>query len=112
MESVVKVYIYDGDEKFFGEGPLNLLKGIEKYSSLRAAANEMGMAYTKAFKLIKTAEEHLGFALTQKHIGGTHGGGSTLTDQAREFIEKYEEYRNKCKVACADIFNEVFCEHP
>jgi molybdate transport system regulatory protein len=111
MESVIKVYIYDGDEKFFGEGPLKLLKGIDKLHSLRAAANEMGMAYTKAFRLIKTAEEHLGFALTQKHIGGTHGGGSTLTDQAREFIEKYEMYRDKCKLACTDIFNQVFCKH-
>jgi molybdate transport system regulatory protein len=111
MKSVVKVYLYDQDEKFFGEGPLELLKGIEKYSSLRAAANEMGMAYTKAFRLIKCAEEHLGIELTQKQVGGNHGGGSKLTDKAKEFIEQYEQYRDRCKMACADIFDEVFCKH-
>jgi molybdate transport system regulatory protein len=111
MTGVIKVYIYDGDDKFFGEGPLKLLKGVEKTNSLRAAANELGMAYSKAFKLIKTAEEHLGFALTQKHIGGTHGGGSTLTPKAQEFILKYEQYKESCKLACTDIFNKVFCEH-
>jgi molybdate transport system regulatory protein len=111
MRSVVKVYLYDDSEKFFGEGPYELLIGIEKHNSLRAAANELGMAYTKAFRLIKTAEEHLGYELTQKQVGGSHGGGSILTDEAREFIKKYEEYRDRCKVACSDIFNEVFCKH-
>lgn len=31
----------------------------------------MNMAYTKAFHLIRHAEEELGFPLTEKTIGGT-----------------------------------------
>ena len=46
----------DEGERFFGEGPYQLLRCIERCGSLRSAAQEMNMAYTKAFHLIRHAE--------------------------------------------------------
>ncbi len=46
--------------------------------------------------MVKRAEKELGFALTRKTIGGRGGGGSTLTDEARNFMERYEAYRDAC----------------
>ena len=40
------------------------------------------MAYTKAFHLIRHAEEELGFPLTEKTIGGTGGGMAGVVDAA------------------------------
>ena len=57
MKAVTKItFLDDNNEKFFGEGPARLLHGVEECGSLRAAAMSMDMAYTKALKLIKNAE--------------------------------------------------------
>ena len=67
MQAVTRVIFLDEDgEKFFGEGPCRLLHAVEQTGSLRAAAQSMGMAYTKALKLVQRAEKALGFALTER----------------------------------------------
>ncbi len=111
MKPVMRIYLYDEDnERFFGEGPCRLLHGIEEYGSLRSAAIHMNMAYTKAFSLIKHAETALGFPLTEKQIGGKNGGGSRLTPQAKEFLEKYERYKEACYEANRRIYSEIFSD--
>lgn len=65
MRAAIKITFFDdNDEKFFGEGPYRLLLAIEKTGSLRSASKSMGLAYSKAFHMIKNAEEALGFSLT------------------------------------------------
>lgn len=111
MKPVIRVFLYDKNgERFFGEGPCRLLRGIEEYGSLRSAAIHMNMAYTKAFSIIKHAEEVLDFPLTEKQIGGRHGGGSRLTPQAKEFLKKYEAYRDACCEANTRIYTEIFSD--
>lgn len=102
----------DHGEKFFGEGPCRLLRGIERTGSLRTAALEMEMAYTKALRLLQNAEKALGFPLTERTIGGRGGGGSRLTAQAKEFIQKYETYRDLCCESNAAIYRQIFSDKP
>lgn len=97
MKPKIHVMLCDDiGERFFGEGPCRLLHRIEETGSLRAAAQAMGLSYSKALRMVKRAEKELGFALTRKTIGGRGGGGSTLTDEARNFMERYEAYRDAC----------------
>ena len=92
---VVSVRIF-GEEKCFGPGVAQLLRRVEEKRSLRAAAISMGMAYSKAWTIIKTAEKDLGFSLLVSTTGGKNGGGATLSQQALELLAVYEKY-------CADI---------
>lgn len=109
MKSMMRVYITDDqNQKVFGEGPFRLLRGIEETGSLRAAAISMEMAYTKALKILRRAEAEFGFPLTRRAIGGRDGGGSCLTPQGKELLEKYEIYRDRCRQSCEDIYAEVF----
>lgn len=111
MYPTTRVFLRDDNgDKFFGEGPCRLLEGVERTGSLRAAAQEMQMAYTKALHLLRHAEETLGFPLTERTIGGKGGGGSRLTAGAREFVEKYKTYRDACYQANMEIYREVFGE--
>ena len=109
MKAVTKItFLDDNNEKFFGEGPARLLRGIEKTGSLRAAAMSMDMAYTKALKLIRNGENALGFALIRRSTGGKDGGGSCLTPEGKEWLEKYEAYRDTCAQANSKIYLEFF----
>ena len=111
MRSTTRIVLRDDNgEKFFGEGPCRLLNGIERTGSLRAAAKEMEMAYTKALRLVNRAEEVLGFTLTERTVGGKGGGGSRLTPRAKEFIETYEAYRDACYEANARLYRRFFPE--
>lgn len=111
MKPDIRVYLYDDDgTKFFGEGPCRLLHAIDETGSLRQAAFQMEMGYTKAIGMIHRAERVLGFPLTEKVIGGKGGGGSVLTKEAREFLEKYESYRETCIRQSNQAYQEIFAK--
>lgn len=111
MEAVTKIVFLDENrEKFFGEGPYRLLRGVEQTGSLRSAAAAMGMAYSKAIRILKHAEEVLCFPLTSRSAGGVSGGGSRLTPEGKEWIEKYEAYRDACVLANRRLYLEFFSE--
>ena len=109
MEAVTKiVFLDDAGNKFFGEGPFRLLQAVEETGSLRGAAGSMGMAYTKALKILRNAEEALGFPLTFRVTGGKDGGGSRLTPEGKEWIKRYEQYRHACIQANSRLYWEFF----
>jgi molybdate transport system regulatory protein len=109
MKAITKItFVDDQGNKFFGEGPARLLRGIEEKGSLRAAALSMEMAYTKALTIIKNAEQTLGFSLLIRSTGGKSGGGSKLTDEGKEWLERYEAYRNACLQANGKLYLEFF----
>ena len=111
MEAVTKIVFLDENrEKFFGEGPYRLLRGVEQTGSLRSAAAAMGMAYSKALRILNHAEAALGFPLTRRSAGGVSGGGSRLTPEGKEWIEKYEAYRDACVLANRRLYLEFFSE--
>ncbi|MCQ2418067.1 MAG: LysR family transcriptional regulator [Oscillospiraceae bacterium] len=109
MRTYLKIILLDDDgNKFFGEGPYRLLRLVEETGSLRSAAMSMNMAYTKALKMLKRAEEVLGYPLTHRITGGASGGGSHLTKQGKEWLETYESYRNACISAEQKLFDDFF----
>ena len=102
MKPALRVMLCDdAGERFFGEGPCRLLHLIEETGSLRSAAAQMGLSYSKALRLVQHAEKELGFALTCKTIGGRGGGGSTLT-------ERYEAYRDACVQTSRELYSAFF----
>lgn len=111
MKAVTRIIFLDEQgDKFFGEGPFRLLCAVEETGSLRAAAMSMNMAYTKALKVLKNAEAALGFPLTARATGGKAGGGSQLTPEGKEWITRYEAYRNACIQANRQLYLEFFPE--
>ncbi len=105
------IFLDEKNEKFFGEGPARLMHEIEQTGSLRAASISMGMAYTKALKLIKNAESALGFTLITRVTGGKDGGGSRLTEEGKDWLNRYEAYRKACIEANEKLYLDFFPEH-
>ena len=109
MKPALRVMLCDdAGERFFGEGPCRLLHQIEETGSLRSAAAQMGLSYSKALRLVQHAEKALGFALTCKTTDGRGGGGSTLTAEARQFLERYEAYRDACVQTSRELYSAFF----
>ncbi len=109
MKPMTRVYVLDDEgQRIFGEGPYRLLLAVEELGSLRAAAQSMGMAYTKALKILKRAEGALGCPLTCRQVGGKNGGGSRLTPQGKEVLKKYADFRDQCVQANQRIYEQIF----
>ncbi|NLG66360.1 MAG: LysR family transcriptional regulator, partial [Actinobacteria bacterium] len=88
LRPVFKVWL-DRDGKAFGEGPQRLLEGVDRTGSLRQAAMELNMSYNKAWRLLRALEDKLGFALLERSAGGLGGGGSQLTEGARDLMRRF-----------------------
>lgn len=96
------------DDKCFGPGIAALLHRVEEYHSLRSAAASMGMAYSKAWTILKRCEGHLGFKLLHSTVGGKNGGGATLTKDAEAMLRAYDEYCEQLKDFADNLIIEKF----
>ena len=85
LKLTVRLYS-DDDRRCFGPGIATLLERVQEHRSLRAAAASMEMAYSKAWRIIRTAEDVFGCKLLVSTIGGAHGGGAVLTPQAERLL--------------------------
>jgi molybdate transport system regulatory protein len=82
-------------EGIIGEGKIRLLLEVREQGSLRAAAENLGMSYRKAWGDIKKAEKLLGFPLTEKHRGGRSGGSSELTLSALHLLDAWQALKKE-----------------
>ena len=98
------------DRKCFGPGVAELLRRVRELKSLRAAAASMGMAYSKAWTIVKTSEETLGFKLLVSTKGGRHGGGASLSQKAENLLAAYERYCTGLRRYAQETFSEFFEE--
>ena len=86
----------------FGKGIHLLLCGIRDNGSLNKAAKNMGMAYSRAWSILKQAEKELGFSLVERN----GAKGSSLTDKGLQFLSLYEEMEAAAERAVADVFSK------
>lgn len=107
MKVGFKIWI-DYHGKAFGDGPYELLKRVERTHSLHQAAFQMKMSYSKAWRLLRMVEKKLGIPLLYRKVGGTSGGGSQLTPEARKLIARYEPFRREAESAIEKIFHRHF----
>ncbi|MDL2236973.1 LysR family transcriptional regulator [Christensenellaceae bacterium OttesenSCG-928-K19] len=97
-----------GDKKFFGPGVADLLKLADEKGSLHMAAQQMHMAYSKAWRIVKEAEDALGFSLLHMQTGGKNGGGASLTAEGREFLMRFTAMNDALQEHARTLFEEYF----
>jgi len=105
-----KLWIEKDGEKVFGDGPLDILHRVERVGSLRQAAEEINMSYSQDWNLIKDLEKRLGFDLLWRKIGGEKGGGSEITEEARELMIKFKLFREEADQSLNSLYKKIFKE--
>lgn len=93
----VKLYIQKGSEKFMGIGVLWVLQKTHELGSLRAAANDLGISYSKVYRMIVNLENNLGAKVIERRKGGADRSGATLTEFGIRFAEMYDSFQRRCK---------------
>jgi|WetSurMetagenome_2_1015567.scaffolds.fasta_scaffold876630_1 molybdate transport system regulatory protein len=94
----------DHDGHGFGRGIEMLLLGVDRHGSLNRAAKELSMAYSKAWNILRLAEQEFDLQLINRD--GAHG--STLTTEGRVFLEHYQELETAATSAAEQVFDKYF----
>ncbi|MHC2994616.1 MAG: LysR family transcriptional regulator [Candidatus Atribacteria bacterium] len=110
MKLRYKIWLETEGCKVFGNGPLDILHRVERTGSLRQAAAEINMSYSQAWNLMRDLEKRLGFKLLKRKVGGESGGGSQLTEPARDLMMKFEMFRKRASESLILLYKEIFKE--
>lgn len=103
------IRLYSGDdERCFGPGIAVLLHRVEEHRSLRAAAASMEMAYSKAWRIVRTAEAVFDCKLLSSVTGGKNGGGAVLTKEAEALLAAYDGYCAEVEKFAAEKYRSYF----
>ena len=94
-------------EGIISEEVYTILVGIHDKGSLKAATEDAGISYRKAWGDLKQAESLLGYDLTEKTRGGKKGGQSVLTPAALKLLEAYAALQKKLDDAVEEAYLEL-----
>ena len=106
LEPIVRLSIRNPESQsgsVFGRGIADLCLGVRESGSLNAAAKSMGMAYSKAWRIIKETEAALGFQLLNRN--GAHG--STLTEEGNQVLDAYLDINEKLQNHAVKLFDDA-----
>ena len=66
------------------------------------------MAYSKAWKMIKHAEQDLGITLMEGIRGGESGGRTMLTREGEAFLARYTAFEEEANTELERLFRKHF----
>ncbi len=93
-----------------GLAPTRLLKIISETGSVRDACNEMGLSYSKAWKILNRMENEMGCKVIIRSRGGAEGGHSTVTEFGKRYLKSYEEYNESVQAFAKKEMERIFAE--
>lgn len=96
------------DDKAIGPGILRILELVKETGKLSQTYRIMGISSSKAWRIIKKAEEDLGTKLISTSSGGRGGGGSQLTTEGEEFLKRYKSFTSEVDEKIAELFKKHF----
>ncbi len=96
------------EQPFFGPGAAQLLTYIRDTGSVRLACQQMGISYSKAWKIIDVMEQQTGNKMVERQQGGKNGGKAYLTAQGVCLLNKFNQFERACKKFTQHAFEEIF----
>ena len=109
VHAFVRISI-EKEASFFDSRTKLLLLLIQDTHSVRTACKQMALSYSKAWNMINSMEEELGYKVVDRKHGGKNGGKTYLTKEGSEFLEKFEAFELSVKNFAKNEFDRVFKE--
>ena len=107
LKPTIRLSIMNPDAEsgsLFGRGIASLCLGVRETGSLNAAAKGLGMAYSKAWRIIKDTEAALDLQLLNRD--GAHG--SDLTEAGNKLLDTYLAIEEKLQKEAEELFEAAF----
>ena len=107
LKPTIRLSIMNPDAEsgsLFGRGIASLCLGVRETGSLNAAAKGMGMAYSKAWRIIKDTEAALDLQLLNRD--GAHG--RDLTEAGNKLLDTYLAIEEKLQKEAEELFEAAF----
>ena len=101
---------FSGKQSFFDGETAALLQQIERCVNVREACEKTGISYSKAWDMIRLAEEGLGGKIVERRAGGKDGGGASVTERGRTLTELYQRYEEAVRYYSGEMYRELFLE--
>lgn len=98
------------EEPFFNERLKTLLFLILNHYSIHKGCACIGLAYSKAWAMIKQLESNLGYPVVARHRGGKGGGGAVLTPDGERFLTAYQAFEESIHQLALKEFRERFID--
>ena len=88
---LVRPRIYINDDISLGPGKIDLLRAIDGFNSLSAAAKDLGIPYKRAWIVLDSLNKGIGKPVVSTSTGGNKGGGTVLTALGRKLLAWYDQ---------------------
>jgi len=103
----IKIHIPFGDESAIGPGKADLLEAIHATGSISAGARHMSMSYKRAWDLVDTMNRCFIEPLVVTATGGSHGGGSQVTEFGCNVLRRFREIEAKANASVQAEMDEI-----
>ncbi|MGE0313629.1 MAG: winged helix-turn-helix domain-containing protein [Lautropia sp.] len=97
-----RLRLMHGDTIALGPGKVAVLEAIVETGSINAAAKRLGMSYRRTWQLVDAMNRAFRKPLVRTAIGGSHGGGTVVTEAGQRVIELYRRVEMNAKRASSD----------
>jgi molybdate transport system regulatory protein len=78
-----------------GDREARLLQAVDRVHSIKDAATQAGISYRTAWSTIQLMEQAFGRPVVVSRAGGPGGGTTTLTDECRQLLERYQDLKRR-----------------
>lgn len=103
----LRMRVMTGDIIAIGPGKIELLEAINETKSIAAAAKSLGMSYRRAWLLVDGINHSLNAPAVITSTGGSHGGGTALTDTGHLVVALYRRIEQEALKACQSDLDKL-----
>ena len=96
------------EKVFFDSRAAMLLQLIDETQSVRSACQRMQVSYSSGWNVIRTLESQLSRTLIRRSQGGKGGGKSSLTEDGKLLLERYEAFSEALRDQAGVLFDDYF----
>lgn len=89
---------------FFTPESYFMLSLLQETNSLRLTCSQMGISYSKGWRLIEEMEQEVGHALVERKRGGVEKGSSSITPYCRDLMRRYGAMLADCEREAQRLF--------
>lgn len=90
-----------------GPGKIALLERMRDAGSLSQAARELDMSYRRAWQLLSSLNQTFHEPLVRTNIGGSGGGGTTLTQLGESVVSAYRDFEKDMNARASKYFGSI-----